>query len=137
MLLLFLLFQSIASYWLWNDLSFNLANIGLFQKKIVTPLLRISMENSREEEEKSLEFQGGKQKIEDKTWISRGVTVNLTGNSGRSISKKSISSTGGYNFFSRKALWGFLSMSNLIINRYFRDFFLFWSQYIKILFLLH
>ena len=32
----------------------------------------------------------------------QGVTVNLTGNPGGSTSKKSISSTGGYNFFLEK-----------------------------------
>ena len=38
-------------------------NDGLFQKKIVTLLLRISMENSRGVEQKSLEFQGVHQKF--------------------------------------------------------------------------
>ena len=46
--------------------------IGLFQKKIVTPLLRISMEYSRGGDRiKSLEFQGGTHKLRRK-WISRG-----------------------------------------------------------------
>ena len=49
---------------------------------------------------KNMDFQGGQwKKIEN----SRGVTVNFTGNPGGSTSKKSISSTGGLQFFSGKA----------------------------------
>ena len=52
-------------------------------------------------------FPGGrvKPKIEEKTWISSGVMVNLTGNPGGSMTKKSISSTGGgVQFFSIRFL---------------------------------
>ena len=45
-----------------------------FPEKMSTPLLRISMENSRVIA-KVVEIPGGTPKIEEKTWISRGVNA--------------------------------------------------------------
>ena len=50
---------------------------------------------------KNHEFPGGG--VNAKNGNSRGFSVNLTGNPGRSTSKKSISSTGGIQYFSGKA----------------------------------
>ena len=63
------------------------------------------MENSREGggRVKVVGIPGSTLKIEEKTWISRGVTVNLTGNPGGYTSRKPISSTQGDAIFSWKS----------------------------------
>ena len=69
--------------------------IGLFQIRNCNPsVLRISMENSRVVEQKSLEFQGVHQKLRKRCGFP-GVTENLTRNPGQLQKKMIISSTGG------------------------------------------
>ena len=91
---------------------YQLETIGLFQKKIITPLVEDINGKFQGGRAKVDEIPGGTPNIEEKRWISRGInaknsrvdTVNLTGNPG---GEKSISSTGGreLHFFSGKAHW--------------------------------